>query len=326
MTDDMVDRIFEPFYTTKGQGRGTGLGLSTVYGIIKQNNGDIDVYSEPSQGTAFKIYLPRVYETSNKESMAMFKKPMENRKCTETILLVEDDDMVRNMVNKTLSSLGYTIIEAKNGKQGETVFNAFKGAINLLLTDVVMPEQNGIELAKALQRLAPGLRVLLMSGYTENTLIRSGLTDLNTHFIQKPVTPKTISLAVGTPDEATLTAIPVQHPGGAHAFRVDWPDRTLAYVTDTLASEQAEYVEAIGGVNTLIHECYFPDGWEDKAKLTGHSCLTPVAKVAAKAKAKNLFLVHVNPLNEDKHPLDIDSVKNIFPNTVVAADHQIIDV
>ena len=87
-------------------------------------------------------------------------------------------------------------MKAKNGKQGEAVFNAFKGAINLLLTDVVMPEQNGIELAKALQRLAPGLRVLLMSGYTENALIRSGLTDLNIHFIQKPVTPKTISLAV----------------------------------------------------------------------------------------------------------------------------------
>ena len=196
MSKEILEHIFEPFYTTKGQGKGTGLGLSTVYGIIKQNNGDIDVYSEPSQGTAFKIYLPRVYETSDKERMAMSKKPMGNRKCTETILLVEDDDMVRNMVHKTLSSLGYNIIEAKNGKLGETVFEAFQGTIDLLLTDVVMPEQNGIELAKALQRLAPELKVLLMSGYTENALIRSGLRDLNTHFIQKPVTPKTISRAV----------------------------------------------------------------------------------------------------------------------------------
>jgi len=167
-----------------------------VYGIIKQNNGDIDVYSEPGLGTAFKIYLPRVYDTSGEESMSMLNSPMAHRICTETILLVEDDDMLRKMLNKTLSSLGYSIIEAKNGKQGEAVFNAFQGTIDLLLTDVVMPEKNGIEMAMELQKRSPELKVILMSGYTENAIIRNGLPGLNTHFVQKPVTPQTISLAL----------------------------------------------------------------------------------------------------------------------------------
>jgi len=196
MSPDILEHIFEPFYTTKEQGKGTGLGLSTVYGIIKQNKGDIDVYSEPGLGTAFKIYLPRIYDTSDKESMSMFKSPMTHRICTETILLVEDDDMVRKMLKKTLSSLGYTIIEAENGKQGQSVFEAFQGTIDLVLTDVVMPEKNGIAMAMELQKRSPELKVILMSGYTENAIIHNGLSDLDTHFIQKPVTPKTIALAV----------------------------------------------------------------------------------------------------------------------------------
>jgi len=113
------------------------------------------VYSEPGLGTAFKIYLPRIYDTANEQSVSMFKSPMPHRICTETILLVEDDDMVRKMLKKTLSSQGYTIIEAENGKQGQTVFEAFQGIIDLVLTDVVMPEQNGIEMAIALQKRFP---------------------------------------------------------------------------------------------------------------------------------------------------------------------------
>jgi ribonuclease BN (tRNA processing enzyme) len=135
--------------------------------------------------------------------------------------------------------------------------------------------------------------------------------------------------SVSLHDGVRLQSFPVEHPGGAHGFRLDQlsPHRTsIAYVTDTLASLQAGYLSSIKGVDSLIHECYFPDGWEDRAKLTGHSCLTPVAEVAAQSNAKRLFLVHVNPLNESEHPLDLDSVKNIFPSIAVASDEQVIDV
>ena len=127
-------------------------------------------------------------------------------------------------------------------------------------------------------------------------------------------------------DGAKLATIPLKHPGGAHGFRIDWPDRSFAYITDTTASVEAEYVDAIADVDTLVHECYFPDGWEDKAELTGHSCLTPVAHVAAKARAKRMFLVHVNPLDESDSPLDLDSVANVYPQIVVAEDLMTIEV
>ncbi|MEM7455052.1 MAG: MBL fold metallo-hydrolase [Planctomycetota bacterium] len=124
---------------------------------------------------------------------------------------------------------------------------------------------------------------------------------------------------------AVITSQPVEHPGGCHAFRADWPDRSLAYVTDTVASDDAPYLDFIRGVDTLIHECYFPDGWEDRAKLTGHSCLTPVARVAASSGANRLFLVHINPMDDSRNPLDVDSVKSIFADVQVAEDKMVID-
>jgi ribonuclease Z len=127
-------------------------------------------------------------------------------------------------------------------------------------------------------------------------------------------------------DGSTLTTIPLEHPGGCHGFRVDWPDRNLAYISDTTADVDADYVAAINDVDTLIHECYFPDGWEEMAELTGHSCLTPVVEVAAKAKAKSLFLVHINPLDESDSPLDLDSVSGVFKNVTVATDQLVIEV
>ncbi|SLM32386.1 putative Histidine kinase [Desulfamplus magnetovallimortis] len=192
---EIMKNIFEPFFTTKARGKGTGLGLSTVYGIIKQNNGDIDVYSEQGQGTAFKIYLPRIYETIEEKE----KQPgtiVEIPHATETILLVEDDDMLREMINKALSSRGYTVIEAENGEQGEELFNKFEGKISLLLSDVVMPRKNGVELATALKKRSPDLKIILMSGYTENAIILDDFPGPEIHFIQKPVTPKIISDAV----------------------------------------------------------------------------------------------------------------------------------
>ena len=128
-------------------------------------------------------------------------------------------------------------------------------------------------------------------------------------------------------DGSAVTTFPLTHPGGCNGYRVDWPDRSLAYVTDTTASPDAEYIKAIDGVTTLVHECYFPDGWEDRAEMTGHSCLTPVAQVAAAADAGSLYLVHINPLNEDDAPLDLDSVSQIFKNPIaVATDQLVIDV
>ena len=155
----------------------------------------------------------------------------------------------------------------------------------------------------------------------EEALFHEDLFPVKPNFEIQPLAP-TVELAGGQ----RLTAIAVDHPGGAHAFRIDFADRSMAYVTDTVAAEDADYVAKIAGVQTLLHECYFPDGWEDRATLTGHSCLTPVAKVAALAKAERLFLVHINPLNESSHPLDLDSVKSIFANIEVASDQLVIDV
>lgn len=130
-------------------------------------------------------------------------------------------------------------------------------------------------------------------------------------------------------DGVQLHSFPLEHPGGAHGFRLDQlgsANTSMAYVTDTMASPKAGYLKSIANVDTLIHECYFPDGWEDRAKLTGHSCLTPVAQVAAHSKTDRLFLVHINPMNETDHPLDLDSIQEIFPDTVVAQDELMIDV
>ena len=122
------------------------------------------------------------------------------------------------------------------------------------------------------------------------------------------------------PDGGKLTYFPLKHPGGSLGFRLDWPDRSLAYVTDTTAAPHADYIENILDVDLLLHECYFPDGWEEKAELTGHSCLTPVAQVAAAADAGLLVLVHINPLNEEDDPLGIDAAKEIFPEIILAED------
>ena len=155
----------------------------------------------------------------------------------------------------------------------------------------------------------------------EEALFHSDLFPVKPNFDIQPLQPTT-KLASGQ----LLTAIAVEHPGGAHAFRIDFDDRSMAYVTDTVAAEDADYVSSIAGVKTLVHECYFPDGWEDRATLTGHSCLTPVAKVAASAKVERLYLVHINPLNESSQPLDLDSVRSTFANIEVASDQLVIDV
>ena len=141
-------------------------------------------------------------------------------------------------------------------------------------------------------------------------------------FELRPFSGNRIELA----DGSSLSTLPLKHPGGSHGFRIDWEDRGLAYITDTVAAKNAPYVEGIRGVETLVHECYFPDGWEDRAELTGHSCLTPVAEVAREAGVNKLLLVHTNPQDEDLKMLDLNSIKNIFENIRVPDDQDVIEV
>ena len=140
-------------------------------------------------------------------------------------------------------------------------------------------------------------------------------------FVFRELTSSPISL----PGDGRLTAFPITHPGGCLGFRLQWPDHDMAYVTDTTAALSSDYVKQIRDVDLLVHECYFPDGYEEQAALTGHSCLTPVAQVAAAAKAKRLALVHLNPLDEDGSQMNLKSVDEIFSPILVPGDDEIIE-
>ncbi len=197
MPEEIQEKIFEPFFSTKGPQRGNGLGLAMVYGIIKQNNSYINVYSEEGKGSTFTFYFPKSNELDDQltnASQMMNAAPIE--KGHETILLVEDEQPVREMCFTILSQIGYTVIEAANGKVALQVASSHDETIDLLLTDVVMPELNGPETAKELQQEYPDLRVLFMSGYTENAIIHHGVLEKNINFIQKPVTPNALAAAV----------------------------------------------------------------------------------------------------------------------------------
>ena len=187
MTAETLSRIFEPFFTTKGQGKGTGLGLSTVYGIVKQSEGSIGVYSEPDHGTVFKIYFPMVDEGF--DSMETEKVNPESMSGTETILMVEDEEGVRSLVNLALLSGGYKVLKADDGEAALAICSSHEGPIHLLLTDVVMPQMSGPEVAGKVAALRPGIKVLFMSGYTDDAVVRHGVLTQEMPFIQKPFTP-----------------------------------------------------------------------------------------------------------------------------------------
>jgi PAS domain S-box-containing protein len=187
-------RIFEPFFTTKPVGRGTGLGLSTVYGIVKQSGGNIWLYSEPGKGTTFKIYLPAVDAVA--EDLTKPAAATAHSGGAETILVVEDDEQVRRLVHRGLAHRGYTILEADRGTTAVDMARRHKGTIDLLLTDVVMPDMNGSKLAETLRRDRPGLPVLFMSGYPDGAIAHHGILDAGVAYLPKPFTTDAVARRV----------------------------------------------------------------------------------------------------------------------------------
>ena len=194
MDKETQEHIFEPFFTTKEIGKGTGLGLSTIYGIVKQNNGVVWVYSEPGQGTTFKVYLPKVEGDAGPEEKE--RTPIEDFVGFETVLIVEDDDSLRKLAQKVLQQHGYRVLAAENGEDALKVSEAHDGSIDLLITDVVMPKMSGKETAERLQPLNPQMKVIYMSGYTDNAIAHHGVLAPGLNFLEKPFTPKGLARKV----------------------------------------------------------------------------------------------------------------------------------
>jgi two-component system, cell cycle sensor histidine kinase and response regulator CckA len=186
-------RIFEPFFTTKGKGKGTGLGLSTVFGIVQQSGGSIWVYSEPGEGTTFKVYLPRVDAAAERLRSS---RPPANLRGSETILLVEDDEQVRAVARAILRHNGYEVVESRSPGEALLLSERHRGKIHLLLTDVVMPQMGGPELAKRLAAQRPDIKVLCMSGYTDDSIVRHGILESSIAYLQKPLTPEALTSKV----------------------------------------------------------------------------------------------------------------------------------
>ena len=194
MPKEVLEHLFEPFFTTKGVGKGTGLGLSTIYGIVKQNNGFVNVYSELGQGTTFKIYLPRLQ--SGPLETKVEREPETLPRGTETVLMVEDEDAILRIGKAMLEELGYTVLTATTPGEAIQAMEKQGREIHLLLTDVVMPEMNGRDLADHLKAINPGLKCLYMSGYTANVIAHHGVLDEGVVFIQKPFSTRELAVKV----------------------------------------------------------------------------------------------------------------------------------
>jgi len=205
MSPEIQAHLFEPFFTTKEEGQGTGLGLATVYGIVKQNHGGITVHSVPGQGTAFTLYLPRLSGTALAAA-----EPKRERRSTGlgTILLVEDEDDVLKLVLQTLTHCGYTVLTAGTPGMALQVCTQYPEPIHLLLTDVLMPGMDGKALAERAQQLRPGLRVLYMSGYPAASLAQHGHLPAGLHVLQKPFTSSALMQNVRAAFEAPPTPPP----------------------------------------------------------------------------------------------------------------------
>ena len=186
-------RLFEPFFTTKGAGRGTGLGLSTVFGIVKQSGGNLDVYSVPDRGTSVKVYLPRIDQPLAVEADSARRQVATG---SETVLLVEDEEMVRHLVRETLVRAGYKVMDTSDPLEARRLSGSYRGTIHLLITDVVMPKVSGRELAEELHARRASMKVLYMSGYTDNAIVNTGILHKEVAFLQKPFTPAALTQKV----------------------------------------------------------------------------------------------------------------------------------
>jgi two-component system, cell cycle sensor histidine kinase and response regulator CckA len=208
MSAETMTRIFEPFYTTKEVGKGTGLGLSMVYGIVKQSGGYIWVYSEPSQGTTFKIYFPRVDQPA--EGTGPEQHPVNVLRGTETILLVEDDPQLRQLSTSVLAHCGYNVLTASTPEEGLAICENNHSDIRLLITDVVMPRINGRQLAERVIKMRPHIRVLYISGYTDNAIVHYGVLDPGLWFLPKPFTLSALVGKVREVLDAPTNSAPTQ--------------------------------------------------------------------------------------------------------------------
>ena len=191
MDEEVLSKIFDPFFTTKEHGKGTGLGLATVYGIVKQHNGYIYPYSEKGRGTTFKIYLPASKKTVKEtESKSPHKALSQGN---ETILIVDDNSSIRRLIVETLKPLGYNCLQAESGKEAINVLREYSDEVHLLLTDVIMPGMSGRELSETIRKERPEIKVIFMSGYTENIIAHHGVLEKGINYISKPITPVTLT-------------------------------------------------------------------------------------------------------------------------------------
>jgi CheY-like chemotaxis protein len=179
--------IFEPFFTTKDEGKGTGLGLATVYGIVKQSGGHVLVYSEPGRGSTFKVYLPRVAELARVPGVEA-QAPEPSPGGHETVMLLEDEESLRMMIHEILAEAGYRVLDSDAPDAAFETARSHGGQIDLLLTDVILPHMSGRETATRLLAMRPGLKVVYMSGYTDQVMGQQGILEPHTHFLQKPFT------------------------------------------------------------------------------------------------------------------------------------------
>jgi CheY-like chemotaxis protein len=190
MDEKTASQVFEPFFTTKELGKGTGLGLSTVYGIVKQSGGFIWVYSEPGKGSTFKVYLPCTADRGvlpDKEGS-----PVEDLRGEKSVLVVEDEESIRRLATEILGRYGYAVFTAGDGEEALRIATSHEGEIDLLLTDVIMPGMGGPELFERIRQLRPGIKVLYVSGYTNDAIVHQGVLDPGIAFLQKPYSPTSL--------------------------------------------------------------------------------------------------------------------------------------
>jgi CheY-like chemotaxis protein len=196
MDSETQQRAFEPFFTTKPRGEGTGLGLATVYGIVKQSGGYVWLYSEPGRGTTFRVYIPRVDEASRGRDAVALPPPSPAPRGEETLLLVEDSAALRDLILEVLEQHGYRVLHAAHGEQALEVLREHEAAVDLLLTDVVMPKLGGKDLADEVRARHPGIRVIYMSGYTDGAISRAGILGEGVTLLEKPFSSERLTRAV----------------------------------------------------------------------------------------------------------------------------------